>query len=210
VFIVRYSAWSDSRRAEFSLCGWLALAIGAELAAAHPTFESYFVLVTPFLAISAAAGLYAVASRFYDPARAWWTLLLLALALSLGLGRSLHHDRNGLTWADLEAVARKVDEVTPPGEGLWADEHVYFLTRRPPAEGTAFSYAEVIDMPEEVAAPLHIVSDQDLDLQAAQGKFATVSTCEDQEMIERLNLPHLFRKKAATGHCMVFWEPVAR
>lgn len=209
-FITKRIAWSGPARAEFYLCGWLALAIGTELAVTHPTFESYFVLVTPFIAILAAVSFYAVASRFCDFAKAWWPVLMLAIALSLGLSKSLHDDRNAMAWRHLEAVAQKVNEVTPPGEGLWADEHVYFLTRRPPAEGTAFSYAEVIDLPEGKAAPLHIVSDQDLDQQAAQGKFATVSTCEDKEVIEHLNLPRLYRQKSAIGTCTVFWDPVAR
>jgi hypothetical protein len=93
---------------------------------------------------------------------------------------------------------------------LWADEQVYFLTRRPPVEGTEFSYAEVIDLPEDVASSLHIVSDQALDRQAAEGRFSTVSTCEDQDVIEHLNLPRLFRRQAAIGlRCKVFWEPTA-
>lgn len=208
-FVARKSAWNDGARSEFYLCGWLAAAIGAELCAAHPTFESYFVLVAPALAIPAAAGLYAIASRIRKPVPAWWPVAVLAVVLSLGLAYSLREDRNKLSWRDMEAVARKVDDVTPLHGTLWADEHVYFLTRRPPAEGTAFSYAEVIDLPEDVAVPLHIASDQALDRQAAAGMFGTVSTCEDDEVIETLNLRRLYRQKAAAGRrCTVFWEPV--
>jgi hypothetical protein len=166
-------------------------------------------LVTPFLAIPAAAGLYAIRGRVRHPG-AWWCVPILALLLLMGLSKSLYEDRNGLTWRDLEAVARKVDDVTPSGGALWADEHVYFLTRRPPAEGTAFSYAEVIDLPEDVASALHIASDELLDRQAAAGMFSTVSTCEDQEVIGRLNLPRLFRRQSAIGSCTVFWEPTAK
>ena len=39
-----------------------------------------------------------------------------------------------------------MEEVTPRGATLWADEHVYFLTGRAPAEGTEVSYAEVIEL----------------------------------------------------------------
>ena len=209
-FIAKRSAWKLSQRAEFYLCGWLALAIGAELCATHPTFPSYFVLVTPFLAIPAAAGLYAIAARIRNPVRAWWFVPILAVLLSLGLARSLHADRNKLSWRDLEAVARQVDAVTSPHGTLWADEQIYFLTRRPPVEGTEFSYAEVLDLPEDVASSLHIVSDQALDRQAAEGRFSTISTCEDQDVIEHLNLPRLFRRQAAIGlRCKVFWEPAA-
>ncbi len=207
-FVARWSGWKSSSRAEFYLCGWLALAISAELCATHPTFPSYFVLMTPFLAIPASAGLYAIARRVRPPLRGWWFVPLLAVLLSLGLAKSLRDDRNRLNWQDMEAVARKVDEVTPPHAGLWADEHIYFLTRRRPAEGSEFSYAEVIDMPEAEALSLHILSDQALDREAAQGVFSTVSTCEDPDVIELLNLPGLFRREVDAGRrCKVFWEP---
>jgi 4-amino-4-deoxy-L-arabinose transferase-like glycosyltransferase len=209
-FVAKRSAWKGSIRAAFYLCGWLALAIGVELCATHPTFESYWTLVAPFLAIPAAAGLYAVARWIRAPAQAWWLVALLAVVLSLGLSKALYEDRNALRWRNLEAVARKVNEVTPSGAALWADEHVYFLTRRRPAEGTAFSYAEVIDMPEDVAGTLHIASDELLDRQAAAGMFSTVSTCEDQEVIERLSLVRLFRRQVTVGACTVFWEPAAK
>lgn len=209
-FVARKSGWKHSIRAEFYLCGWLALAMAAELCATHPTFPSYFVLITPFLAIPAAAGLYAIAARIHGPLRAW-LVPVLAVMLSLGLAKSLREDRNKLAWRDMEALARKVDEVTPPHATLWADEQVYFLTRRAPAEGTEFSYAEVIDLPEAAALPLHILSDRALDREAAEGRFSTVSTCEDQDVIETLNLPHLFRQQAPAGRrCKVFWDPVSR
>jgi 4-amino-4-deoxy-L-arabinose transferase-like glycosyltransferase len=206
-FIAKRAPWKGSIRSGFYLCGWLGLATGAELCATHPTFPSYWVLVTPFLAIPAAAGLYAVSTLIRSPARRWWPVPILLVLLLAGLSWSLYKDRNRLTWGDMERVARKVNEVTAPGASLWADEQVYFLTRRSPAEGTEFSYAEVIDLPEDVAGPLHIVSDNLLDRHAAAGMFSTVSTCEDQEVIEHLNLPRLFLQKSAIGSCTVFWDP---
>jgi len=201
--------WFYARRAEYSLCGWLAPAIGAELCVTHPTFEWYFVLVVPFLAIPAAAGLYAISSRLCPRASPWWPVAVLLLVVSLGSARSLYADRIRYTWRGLEAVARKVDEVTPPGAPLWADEHIYFLTRRSPAEGTEVDYAEIIDLPPVLAASLHIVPLDELDRRAAAGKFLTVETCEEQEQIDELQLPRLFRHSAAAGYCHVFWEPAA-
>jgi hypothetical protein len=207
-FVARRSGWTHSNRAAFYLSGWVALAIGAELCATHPTFPSYFVLMTPFLAIPAAAGLYLIAAQIRSRLRDWWLVPVLALLLALGLAKSLRDDQDRLAWADMEALARKVDQVTAPHGTLWADEQVYFLTRRPPADGTEFSYAEVIDLPENVALPLHIVSDEALDRQAAEGKFSTVSTCEDPDVIEHLKLASLFRRQADAGRrCKVFWEP---
>ncbi len=194
------------RSPELRLCAWLALAISVELIAAHPTFESYFVLVTPFVAILGAAGLYALALRFPRVPRAAFPASLLLL-LAPGLAFSLYRDRGLLTWSLMESVARKVEQVTPPGAGLWADEHVYVITGRPPAEGTAFSYAEVIDLPEDFAATLHIRSVPQLVKEAEAGKFLTVSTCEDEEQIEEMDLRKIFQNEFPVGRCKVFWTP---
>ena len=206
-FCMRSSSWDRARRAEFSLCGWLALAIGAELCVAHPTFEWYFVLVIPFLAILSVAGLYVICSQLCPRVPPWQPVALLLLVVSLGSAKSLYEDRNGFSWRDLEAVAREVDKVTLRSAPLWADEHVYFLTRRRPAEGTEVSYAEVIDLPAGLASSLHIVPLEELDRRAATGMFSTVSTCEESEQIEALDLPRLFRHNTPIGTCHVFWGP---
>ncbi len=208
-FSLRSSNWDRARRAEFSLCGWLALVIGAELSITHPTFEWYFVLVIPFLAIPAVAGFFVLCSRMCPRVPPWAAVAVLTLVVSLGAAKSLYADRNGFSWRDLEAVAREVDEVTPRGAPLWADEHVYFLTRRPSAEGTETSYAEVVDLPAGLASSLHIVHLNELDRRAAVGMFSTVSTCEESEQIEALDFPRLFRHHATVGSCHVFWDPAA-
>lgn len=208
-FAAKASSWDRAWRSEVALCGWLALGIGAELCSAHPTFEWYFVLVIPFLAIPAATGLYA-ATATLRVASPWWPVTALLVVFAGGGAKSLYQDRHTMTWRDLEAVARKVEEVTPRGAGLWADEQIYFLTRRPPAEGTELSYAEVIDLPDPPASSLHIVPLDELDRRAAAGVFRTVSTCEEAEQIEALDLPRLFRHQAAVGICHVFWDPAGR
>jgi hypothetical protein len=206
-FVAKRSGWDGSLRAEYYLSGWMALGIGAELAATHPTFDWYFVVVIPFLAIPAAAGLYALDSRMppWLPAAAF---AVLFAGLFSGLGaRTLYRDRVRFTWRMLEAVAAKVNQVTPPGRAIWADEHIYFLTRRPPAEGTEFSYAEVIDRPPPRASAFHVVYIDELDRQAAAGRYYTVETCEEKEQIDDLELPRLFRHSAAVETCHVFWDP---
>ena len=94
LYIARRSQWPAAMKAEFYLCGWLAAALAFEVGAAHPTFERYFVLVVPFLAILGAVGLYAIASRVLDPDKPLWAVLPLAIILVLGLGRSIY-DRRG-------------------------------------------------------------------------------------------------------------------
>ncbi len=55
-YLIRHSDWAPEQRAEFYLAFWLAAGLAAELATAHPTFERYFLVMVPFLAIPAIAG----------------------------------------------------------------------------------------------------------------------------------------------------------
>ncbi len=55
------------RRAEFWLCLWLALAIGAQNLLAHPTFPMYFVFMIPFLTVLAVLGFCGVVERLGTP-----------------------------------------------------------------------------------------------------------------------------------------------
>src|SRR5205814_156774 len=69
LFIVFKSKWDRPRRAEFYLCGWLALALCAQISGAHPNFPQYFILLVPFLSILAAVGLYSIGSQMFHPDR---------------------------------------------------------------------------------------------------------------------------------------------
>ncbi len=207
VFIIKKSAWSPAQRAPFYLCGWLALAMSAELMTAHPTFTRYFIVVAPFLAILAVLGLYAIDWQIFDPDRPMWPMLMLACLLSLGLTKGLYDHRDATTWKDEEKVAQKVDEVTPPGGSLLADELVYFLTRRPPPPGMEFSYSHAIELPPARAASLHILSNADVNRLVAARTYVTVETCDSDEADSR-KLPQLYVNKADIGDCTVFWQLV--
>ncbi len=140
LFVVFRSQWERDVRREFYLCAWLALGMGVEIATAHPTFARYFLLMVPFVAILAAAGLYTVSERLYRPEAPYAALILFTLLFALGLGKSLYErSSNVRTWAVHEQMAKKVDEVTPRDAPIFADEEIYFLTRRtpPPASNSA-------------------------------------------------------------------------
>ena len=87
VYVVRQSGWPQALKAEFYLCGWLALALSAEVGRAHPTFARYFLLTVPFLAILAVAGLFAL-SRAFEADRPLWPVLVVAVLLALGVGQN--------------------------------------------------------------------------------------------------------------------------
>jgi 4-amino-4-deoxy-L-arabinose transferase-like glycosyltransferase len=208
LYIARRSEWDRAQRAEFYLCGWLALALSVHISNAHPTFARYFLFTAPFLAILASVGLYAVGSRLDSPARPWRPTLVLTVLLSLGLAKALYEHRDNMNWSDYEPVARKVAEVTPPHEPLLADEFVYFLTKRPPPSGMELADSHKLNnLPRDLAASLHVLPRRELDQQVREGRFHTVETCDDDdERIEALHLPQLYSKKAEVSGCSVYWD----
>jgi hypothetical protein len=204
-FIAARSGWERARRSEFYLCAWIAVLMGAEIANAHPTFSWYFLLVVPFVAIPAAAGLYAIGSQLFSPGRPLWPVTVLTVLLVLGLARALYEDTGSLTWPDMEAVAKKVDQVTPRNATLWAGENVFFLTRRPLPEGMEFQPATKLDMPMSQAAPLHILPGPELQRRVKAGAYSTVASC-DEDQIKDMGLAQLYARKEELGDCTVFWE----
>jgi len=205
LFIATRSGWDRARRAEFYLCAWLAAAIGLEIATAHPTFRWYFLLIVPYLAILATAGLYYLASKVYKPDRPLWPVAALAILLALGLARALADDSDSASWHDMESIAHKVDEVTPPQGKLWAGEQIYFLTHRPPPDGMEFGQAQKLDISMPEAAPLHILPHAELDRRVKAGMYDTIEICDD-DRIKELGLADLYAKSEEIAGCTVFWE----
>jgi 4-amino-4-deoxy-L-arabinose transferase-like glycosyltransferase len=205
-FVARRGDWSPDQRAEFYLCGWLVVALSLEIATAHPTFERYFLLAVPFLAILAAAGVYSLGSRLVPPARPLRPALLLSLLLASSLGKRIYDDREGANWQKMEKVAAKVAEVTPAGAVLWADELTYFLMRRVPPDGMEFQYSHRLNLPEARARLLHIISDADVKKMLQAGAFDTVETCEEADWIKEWKLAELYKQKAEIKDCTVFWD----
>ena len=211
VFFVLNSEWDRARRAEFYLCGWLASATAAELCTPHPTFQRYFLLIVPFLAVLGAVGVYAVTLRAWNPARPGWPVLALALLVALGLAKSLYEKREVYNWPYFEQVARKVDEVTPLGGMLFADEQIYFLTRRRPPSGFELADSHKLELlAPEVARALHIVPKSEVDRRVAAGVFDTIATFEDDEdVLTAWGLARTYAHKTEVGDCSVYWGRVS-
>jgi len=207
VFIAKKSCWSASQRSQFYLCGWLALAMSAELMTAHPTFARYFIVVAPFLAILAVPGLYVIDWQIFKPDEPMWPMAMLACLLSLGLAKGLYDHRDMTTWKDTEKVAKKVEEVTPPGAPLLAEELMYFVTRRPPPSGMEFSYSHQLELPPAQAAALHIISNAELKRLVAARTYVTAESC-DSDVMDSLKLATMYVHKEDIEDCTVFWELV--
>lgn len=206
-FLLRNCPWKAERRAEFYLSAWLAIALIAELATAHPTFERYFLLVIPFVTIPAIAGLYAVSVKLTGPEKPLQAAYCLIVILSLGLARALYEDSESYSWPDTEKIARKVQQVTPHGATLWADELIYFLMRSPPPDGMEFAYAhEIEQMPAAQAATLHILTASELRRRTAAGEYQTVAACYDTDNTDAAKVPDLYRQKAEIKDCTIYWD----
>ena len=204
VFVSKKAGWDRARRAEFLLCFWLAAALTAYIATAHPTFERYFLFAVPFFAILAAMGFYDVSSRLLGPDRPRWPAAAFLLIVTLALGRTLFDERDAVTWYDYQAIAQKVAEVTPSNSRLYADELVYFLLHRTPPSGMEFSYAHKLELPVAEEKLFHIVSDKELAAEVKAGVFDTVQSCND-DTIDKLGLDQLFAHKADVIDCSVYW-----
>jgi 4-amino-4-deoxy-L-arabinose transferase-like glycosyltransferase len=204
VYVSRASRWPRPARGELYLCAWMAAALAVEAGIAHPTFARYFVLVTPFAAVLAATGLYAIVSRALGSDRPRWPALLVLSLLALGLGKSLYDGRERDSWSTYERLAKKVDEVTPRGAQLFADEPIYFLMRRTPPPGLEFSYSHKIDLPPAERALLHILTSAEVKREVQSGAFPTAYSCDDDD-IEDYGLKRLYRQHAELENCTIFW-----
>ena len=204
LFLARTTAWPATLRSEYRLATWIALALAAEAIAAHPTFERYFILTVPFLAIPAAAGFFAAGSRLTR--RPWQPLIVVACIFTLSLADQIYEDRDLIHWNDMQQVAAKVAEVSPPGSKIYADEMIYFLTGLPVPDGIQFSYGHRLNLPDADEALYHVLSQQHLDALIRAKIFAIVETCTDGEA-DRLNLDALYAHHTEIAGCGIYWTP---
>jgi 4-amino-4-deoxy-L-arabinose transferase-like glycosyltransferase len=190
---------------EFYLCVWLIAAESAYLCIPRPTFGRYYMFVIPFLAMLSAVGLYAIAAQIGSLRLPWRYPLTLALVLGTAFAKYSFDALDDYNWAELEKVAAKVDQVTAPNAPLYADEQVYFLTKREPPSGMEYMDSHKLQLPDAVADKMHVLSTAKLDAQVAEGRFSTISICNNDDRITALGLPGPYTQKAELFGCSVFW-----
>jgi hypothetical protein len=194
-------------KAELWLCALLAIAIGAWLLVARPTFTRYYLLTVPYLAILAARGLYEVSIRLAERPRPAVAAGILCFVLCWGLTDTIFGEREDLMWGDIEQAAAKVRAVTPPGASLLADEVVYFALNREPPSGMELQDSHKLTFDDAEAMRLHLVPHPKLDAMIKAGRFDTIEMCDADEA-DRLDLDSLYSKNASAGSCKVFWSRV--
>jgi hypothetical protein len=159
----------------------------------------------PFLAILGVPGLYAIGSRMLQSDRPLWPVLLVSLLSAAGLGRAMFDHRTDATWSKYERLAERIDKVTAPGAPLFANEPIYFLTKRLPPTGYELDYTHRVDLPREERARLHIITDEEVKQQVQSGRFATAYSCEDDDSAE-YGLKALYRREEKQSDCSIYWE----
>jgi hypothetical protein len=204
-FVWKRSQWKRGRRAEFYLCAWLVAALAFHISRGHPNFERYYLLTLPFLVTLACAGLYAVGSRMVTLERPFWPAAFVCLLTAIGLTKALYQTRHDYHWSDAEDIARKMNQVTPPGGKMYTDEFIYFLTRRPPPSGMEHADSHKLNLAPATMAELHVVSKQQLEKRLKAGEFDTVETWEEEDKIKELGLPAIYQNKAVLHDATIFW-----
>lgn len=207
-WVVRRSEWGRERRDEFLLCAGLAVALTGFVSTAHPTFARYYLLATPFLAILAATGLYAIASHTGAAERPMSPVLVIAVIMLAALGVTARGWLGEFHWSDIEPSARHVGAVTSSNDLLYADEHVYFLLGRTPPRGNEYLSSHKLRLPDDFSRAVHIVPQPEWDRRIANGEFAAVEACDGEDWIKERNLSERYAQRADLGECSVFWEPV--
>ena len=233
-FVHRRSEWSFADRAPFYLAATLAAALAAHISTAHPTFERYYLLTVPFLAILSAAGLYAISRRFTTAglpmsvrrravpgsrarathvsresnhaAGAYLPLAAVFLIAGGTLVWKVFQDHDSPSWwSKMREVALGVDRVTPRNAPLLAEEAIYFLTRREPPEGLTHHDALKLSLAPGEAEKLHIISRSELIRRIAEFRYASAETCAEPEDIADLNLGAVYLHRAEFQDCVVYW-----
>jgi len=193
------------RQAEFRLCLWLVLAIGAQNLFAHPTFPQYYVFLIPFLTVLGTIGFYAVSLRLMDHDRPRAPVILMVAIAALCLGNSVYNDRDTYTWRELERVAAKVKQVTPQGAALLAPEQLYVLARWAVPPGMEHDDAHKLQLGPAESARLHIVPKAEVDRQIKAGDYPTMVSCDDDRTSE-VEGWNVYAQKAEYGDCTVLWQ----
>jgi len=198
---------NHERRAPWYLCGWLAAAEAFWLCMPHPTFARYFLFCMPFLSMLAPVGLRAIATRIH-PAGGPWLPALLVIFLAAGdLGKWYFEDvADAYNWSDMEKTAAVVNQVTPPGASLHADEMVYFAADRIPPSGEELQDSHKLQLAPDRAALVHVYSNAELHQRILAGRFDTFQTCYPAGY-EKLGLDKLYEHKRdfEDNDCVVYW-----
>jgi len=134
-----------------------------------------------------------------------WPAAIFCLLVAIGLAKSLYQTRDYYVWAEAEDIAKKMNEVTPPGGMMFADELTYFISRRPPPPGMELADSHKFNLAPGSMAQYHLISKQELERRLKAGEFDSVETWEEDDKIKELGLPVTYENKAIVHEANIFW-----
>ena len=206
LFFIKKREGDPGKRAEFRLCLWLILAVGAQNLFARPTFPQYFVFLIPFLTVLGIMGFYDMAARFEYSDRPQRPVLMLLCVTTLCLGNSLYGERDSYTWHQLERVVNKVKEVTPKAAQILAPESIYFLLHWPVPPGLEYEDMRKLQFSSAENETLHILPKAEVDRRLKSGFFPTAVVCDDDTAVSELEEWKVYLHKVDFNECTVFWQ----
>jgi len=189
-------------RRQLVLCAALVGALIVHISTAMPTHQRYFVFVVPFLAILAPVGLHALTAAAKRPLV---SVAVVGAFLALASAKSLFDQRDDYHWSDAESIAEKINEVTPPDGRLFAEETLYFLTRRAPVSGLEHADAFKLSLPAPMNELLHLMPKEEIARRIHAGEFATVEVCED-DPDHSFPADEVFAESSEFDDCTLYWR----
>jgi len=193
-------------RQELHLCILLCAVEATYLLYVRPTFARYYLFIVPFVAIICVVGLYYAGIHIGRPDKPRWVMLLLFLVMALGIGKTLSVSKSDYRWKDWEKLAKKVNDVTRPDGIIYADEAVFFITKRQPSSGMEYADTHKLHLSNDLEAQLHIFPKEELLRRVKAKTYDTVATCEDDDKMNEQDLPTNYKQKVTMGDCAVFWD----
>jgi hypothetical protein len=195
VIVKRRTDWTRAQRAEFYLAASLVVVLLAHISQAHPTFAQYYMLTVPFLAVLASVTIYALRTR--------WAAIGLAILVAAGLAKTIAEEY-AYTWRDFAPLAKRVNELVPPGAPLLADEQIYFLTRRTPPSGMELNDSHKLDLATAEMRALHLVSEDEVERRIRAHEFALVESCGEYEDFDTA-AAESYKQKSKIDYCTIYW-----
>lgn len=209
--VLRDPEMDATQRRDLALCAWLVISLAVFVAVIHPPAQDrYFVVVVPFAAVLAAAGIDSLAFRWRHVAKGDVIAAVVIGVFAMGLVRFAYRESLwASSWRRVERFAAEVNRVTTAEQSFYTSfTFVYFAARHPPPVGFENGWASQINAPPEVFKTLHLSPDGTAADRVRQGQFDTVLVLRDDPRFESSVLDRAYTDtKRLDENFVLSWDP---